>query len=227
MLLAPVLVTALAFGTPRPAQASDTGSFITGAVLGMLMGGAFDRDYPRGYSFKYSGEPTWYYYPSTGAYAFPPDAGPYPYNQRWWESAGRYEGRPVFVPARYPGSGARQALRFAIGSRGPIFLMPNDSRWGAQYCANCYDSHIEPRLYGQYRWEPSLELRTYRRPPTGWYNGPGPDWYAGRDRESKPAPEVSRPARPDDRGAPGPKHPKRDKPAGDKGAGGKGDGGDK
>ncbi len=203
MLLAPVLMTALALTAPRPAPASDAGSLVAGTVLGMLMGGAFDRDYPRGFSFNYSGEPTWYYYPSTGAYAFPPDAGPYPYNQRWWESAGNYEGRPVYVPARYPGSGERQALRYTIGNLGPIFLMPTDSRWGGsdEYCATCMDNRIEPRLFGQYRWEPSLELGTYRRPPTGWYNGPGPDWYAGRDQGQRPALEVSHPARPDNQGA--------------------------
>ncbi len=202
-LLVPVLLVGLALGTPRPVRADDTGAFAGGAILGMLLSGTFDRDYPRGYSFRYTGEPTWYYYPSTGVYGFPPDAGPYPYNQRWWENAGNYQGRLVLMPARYPGSGERRALHYAIGNLGPIFLMPNDPRWArsTEYCADCVDNRIEPRLYGQYRWEPSLELGTYRRPATGWYNGPGPDWYSGREPDQRPLLEVGRPARADDSGA--------------------------
>ncbi len=235
MLVVPVLMTALSLSAPSPARASDAGSFVAGTVLGMLMRGAFDRDYPRGYSFTYSGEPMWYYYPSVGVYGFPLDAGPYPYHQRWWENAGNYQGRLVLVPARYPGSGERRVLRYMIGTRGPIFLMPTDSRWAnsSEYCASCVENRIEPRLYAQYRWEPSLELERYRRPATGWYNGPGPEGYPGREPGQKPPPELSRPVHPGDQGAPTkqPKQPKGGKKGdgskgdGSKGDGGKGDGG--
>jgi hypothetical protein len=204
MLMAPVMATGLALGTPRPAQANDTGAFIAGAVLGVLLDNVFDRDYPTGFSFGYSsgygyGDRGWYSWPQAGVFALPEYARPYPYGHRWWEFAGTFKGRPVFAPAVDEAFGYREFVPFP--SR-PIFLQPQVvSTWyGPTYNWGQY-SRFGDRwgVFGQYGWTPAPKLRTYRVPSDRrWYDGPDPG-FRGDDRKpslsSRPRPGDMQPPR--------------------------------
>jgi hypothetical protein len=99
LLMVPVLAVGLALGTSRPARAAGTAASIGGAILGSLLNGQFDRDYPpgsitfgRGYGpggqngyYGYCARgygcgnerPVWFYYPGAGVFAFPGSASPY------------------------------------------------------------------------------------------------------------------------------------------------------
>jgi hypothetical protein len=208
-LLVAVLVTGFALGTPRPARANDTGAFLAGAVLGFLVDNAFDRDYPRGFTYgdrggygygagygHIGGTPVWFSWPASGVFALPRQAQPYPYGHRWWEFAGTFRGRPVFLPAVREPFGYRQVAPFP---RQPIFVHPqyaarwHGSNWGVYgRFGNRWD------VFGRYGWVPAPRLRTYRVPSGGfWYNGPDPDdWYEGREHGWRPRPDTKREGRP-------------------------------
>jgi len=216
-LMVTVLVTGLALGAPRPAQANDTGAFIAGAVLGALLDNAFDRDYPSGFAFGFSsgygpgygygagygsgyGRPGWYSWPESGVFALPQFARPYPYGHRWWEFAGTFQGRPVFVPAVSEAFGYREFVPFP--SR-PIFVQPQlvgqwygpTQGWGRYgRFGDRWDA------FGQYGWAPAPRMRVYRVPMGDrWYDGPDPDlWRDDRDhlRPNRPDPYDGRPFRP-------------------------------
>jgi len=204
-LLVPVLVAGLALSAPPPAYAGDTDAFIGGAIVGALLSGAFDRDYPpgsltfgRGYGQGGRGgfygycargygcgdeRPVWFYYPEAGVFAFPGFARPYPYGIRWWQFAGRYRGRLVFVPAMYQGWGGREALRFP--AQRPIFVLPTQQYAGyggypgyGGYGGWGYGWQPYGAQPPQMRdWEPSPTLQYYRPPTQGWRR----DWDPQRD----------------------------------------------
>ena len=237
MLLALVLAVGLALGTSGSARADDLGGSIGRAVLGALLSGAFDRDYPPGSitfgrgspygggNYGYGGtgpgyggwqlanrsggygycergygcgnqRPTWFYYPQSGVFAFPGSARPYPYGIRWWQYAGRYQQRLVFVPAMYQGWGDRETLRFP--AQRPMFVLPNQQYasypgYGGQgygYGGQGYGYGGQGYGYGgqgygnrtdgffpQRDWQPSPALQSYRAPAKGWRK----DWNPQRD----------------------------------------------
>ena len=202
VLLAPVLMVGLALGTSPPARANDAGAFIGGAILGALLTGAFDRDYPGGIGGYNTGgygtggygtggygaggrwygdeRLTWFYYPESGVFALRAATRPYPYGIRSWQFAGRYRGRMVFVPAMYQGWGYRETVRFP--TQRPMFVLPRP-----QY-AHYPDTRspwsriggqvfgLERRGYGGYEGQP------YGNDPGlflqyGWQPSPALQWY--------------------------------------------------